>query len=307
MRSDYRLRVGFHRWFLRAPARFSWRFRNRTRLVVLAYHDVVDVVAFRRQIGFLALRMRPIALDDALRAIEGSLSLPPRSVLVTFDDGDRSVYEQAMPILRNFGIPAVLFVVAGHVGTSRPLWFREVRALLRQGAVSPSLRIRSPDGAVRLLKRLPDANRLHIIQELRSSIGTPASQHQLQPQELREMEAAGIDIGNHTLTHPCLDQCTDEKIRAELTQAHEALREWLGHPPRAFSYPNGNGDKRAECILEALGYKAAFLFDHKVGFFPSADRFQISRVRVNSTTSLARFRSIVNGLHPFIHHALGRA
>ncbi|MFQ5647094.1 MAG: polysaccharide deacetylase family protein [bacterium] len=52
-------------------------------------------------------------LSDALH---GRKKLPPRPVIITFDDGFMSVYEQAYPVLQEFGFQATVFVVAEFLG-----------------------------------------------------------------------------------------------------------------------------------------------------------------------------------------------
>lgn len=274
---------------------------------MLAYHDVADPERFAQQVEYLTSAMHPVSLDEVLAAQGGGQGLPRRAVLVTFDDGNRSVYEQALPVLREHGVPAALFVVAGLLDGKQPFWWVEAEELLRRGGQTPILGEVGPVAGVAALKRLPDERRLAALEQLRRSAGeTPLEMPQLTRSELRVLESGGVRIGNHTLTHPCLDRCTDEKVRFELSRAHEILAEALGRPPTAFAYPNGNWDPRAAATLEELGYAAAFLFDHRIGRYPPADALRISRVRVNSTTPLDRFRILISGLHPFLHHTIGR-
>lgn len=280
--------------------------RNGQRLIVLAYHDVGDADSFGRHMALVRRAMHPVGVDELLDAQAAVRPLPRRAVLVTFDDGDRSVYERALPVLREHGIPAVVFVIAGLIDSDRPTWFYEARELVRRGLTIRGLGSGSADDMVRHLKRLPDDERRRRIDELRSGAPGPIRQSQLTTEELREMAHSGVEIGNHTYTHPCLDRCTDAVVDVEMSRAHEALTSCLGRAPRVFAYPNGNHDPRAEAVLQRIGYGAAFLFDHRIGRLPAANPFRISRVRVNSTTSMLRFRSIVMGAHPFIHHALGR-
>ncbi len=276
--------------------------------MALAYHDVRDPAGLARHMDYLMQKMRPVALDDVLGAVAGHQKLPPRAVLVTFDDGDPSVVEHALPILRERGVPGIAFVIAGLLDTEQPLWWVELEELVRRGGTAPGLEGCTPATAVRALKRLPNELRLHAIQELRRNAASPSVVvPQLRRSDLPLLETAGVRIGNHSLTHPCLDLCTDAQVAAEVTQAHEVLTAALGAAPRVFAYPNGNHDPRTARVLEALGYEAAFLFDHRVASFPPADRFRISRVRVNSTTSLGRFRLMISGLHPGFHHAIGRS
>jgi peptidoglycan/xylan/chitin deacetylase (PgdA/CDA1 family) len=98
-----------------------------------------------------------------------------------------------------------------------------------------------------------------------------------------------------------------EKIEREIGEAHAVLSSALGHEPTAFAYPNGDHDPRVRGAVQRTGYRLGFLFDHRVSAWPPEDSLRISRLRVDSTATLDRFRLIVSGLHPFLHHALGRA
>ena len=80
----------------------------------------------------------------------------------------------------------------------------------------------------------------------------------------------------------------------------------LGRRPRAFAYPDGARSDEAARVLASHGYEVAFLFDHRRARVPGNDRWGISRLRVNSTTSLDRFATILSGLHPAIHRLRGR-
>jgi len=292
----------------RSPAQALFRRRSRRRLTVLAYHAVTDARRFERQLDLIARVGRPVALDGVLAAAAGERELPPAALLVTFDDGDRSVLEVALPLLRERGIPAVVFVVAGLLDGDAPPWWREAEGLEAAGGTCSALPGRLGRRLVAALKRLPDEERRLAIAELRSTAGGAAPpEPQLRTQELATLEAAGLEIGSHTLSHPCLPRCPDATVTEEIESAHARLTAALGRPPRAFAYPNGDHDPRAEALLARLGYRAAFLFDHRPQPLPLSMPLRFSRVRVNSDTGLDRFRIILSGLHPALHHAMGRA
>jgi glycosyltransferase involved in cell wall biosynthesis/peptidoglycan/xylan/chitin deacetylase (PgdA/CDA1 family) len=104
--------------------------RPRT-LRVLAYHAIADlrgapVVAeyavpparFRRQLGLLGrLGFHFVSPDEFLVFLRGQGGLPPRPLLLTFDDGYSDLLSQA-PFLAERGIPAVVFAVSGQLGGS---------------------------------------------------------------------------------------------------------------------------------------------------------------------------------------------
>jgi peptidoglycan/xylan/chitin deacetylase (PgdA/CDA1 family) len=293
------------RW---SPAQLAFKRQAARRLTVLAYHGVRDADRFQRQLDHLAGTMRPVSLDQVIEATAGRAELPRRAVLITFDDGERSVLETAAPLLGQRGLPAVAFVVAGLLDTDEPFWWAEVEQLVGRGASASRSPGSDPRTLVQRLKRAPDEERLAVISQLRrASPGPRPRMPQLRSDELPALEAAGIVVGNHTFSHPCLPRCGEERLRSEIDDAHHLLGEALGHEPRAFAYPNGDWDGRAERLLADRGYAVAFLFDHRVSPMTPSHRLRISRVRVNSHTGLDRFAVIVSGLHPALHHARGRS
>src|SRR4029077_20836745 len=70
----------------------------------------------------------PITLDDWRQAAAGRTPLPPRPVLITFDDGYRSVARIGAPILAAHQLPAVVFVCSDPILRRRLLWFDAVAA-----------------------------------------------------------------------------------------------------------------------------------------------------------------------------------
>jgi len=269
---------------------------------VLAYHGVDDADHFSAHLDHLVRRSRPVELDDLRAAVAGRRPLPQRAVLITFDDGERSVLDVGLPLLLTRGVPAVAFVVAGALDGVEPHWWTEVEALVAAGGWTSSLPGKSAVELIRLCKQASDDRRLAAIAELRASASQASPPAvQLRRDELRSMESAGIAIGNHTLTHPVLPRCTNDKIVTEVTSAHQILTDALGHPPAAFSYPNGDRDPRVRRAVADCGYEVAFLFDHSLSRRRPSEPDQISRLRVDSTTEMDRFRTILSGLHPALH------
>jgi peptidoglycan/xylan/chitin deacetylase (PgdA/CDA1 family) len=92
---------------------------------ILAYHSLdssgsvlsVAPEVFRRQMVILRERgFHGIGLGHLLSGWQGRRDLPRRPVVLTFDDGFRSVLEEAVPVLTELGFSATIFVVAGYCG-----------------------------------------------------------------------------------------------------------------------------------------------------------------------------------------------
>jgi peptidoglycan/xylan/chitin deacetylase (PgdA/CDA1 family) len=101
-----------------------WASRQR-RVRAITYHRfgdsvadpfTVSVPAFDAQMRTLARDGRLVSLDDVAEFVAGRRALRSDSVLVTIDDGCRSLYREALPVLREYDVPAVAFVTAGLIG-----------------------------------------------------------------------------------------------------------------------------------------------------------------------------------------------
>ncbi|WP_431677320.1 polysaccharide deacetylase family protein [Kitasatospora sp. KL5] len=298
---------GADRALRRSPFQAWFRRRSAGRLAVLGYHGVEDAAAFGAHLDLLQRRFVPVSLEQVEAAVHGGRPLPPRSVLVTFDDGDHSVHSRGLPMLAARGIPAVCFVIPGLVGTDTPFWWEEVEHLVRHGARTDRLPPAAPEATAHTLKLLPEGERRLALAELRATAAVPAPRRrQLSGGELRELEAAGVVIGNHTLTHPCLDRCDDEQVRTEVLEAHRQLTDLLGRPPAAFAYPNGNTDERVHRILQQAGYRTGFLYNHRLADPSALHPLRIDRLVVSTRTSTDRLETILSGFHPALFRA-GRA
>lgn len=292
----------------RTPAYVAYRHRNRDKLRVLAYHEVDTPETFSEQLAYLKRHTHPIGLPELLRSLRTGMPLPDRSTLVTFDDGDRTIVDNALPALQKYELPAVAFVVTGGVTSSEPFWWEEVKQLFGHGDRPAGFRGTTPGQLITWLKMLPCSAMLEALNQLRATAGYPPLQARprLQADHLGLLESNGVLIGNHSYSHLLLDRCSDDLVLEQIGEAHDRLTEWLGHEPEAFAYPNGNIDERARLALLAQGYKAAFLFDHRLEDRIPPDPLAISRLRVNASSSVDRLALILSGLHTDLLRLRGR-
>lgn len=160
----------------------------------------------RSQLDWLVDRgLRGVSVAELLRArAQGD---PRRLVGLTFDDGFRDFFT-AIPLLRERGFTASVYVVAGKFGD-----------------------VNDWDPAPRL----------------------PL----LSVAEIREVAAAGFEVGSHSLTHARLPALPDAEVEREIRASREALGEVLGSPPAGFCYPYGAYDSRVVRVVSAAGYEYA--------------------------------------------------
>ena len=94
--------------------------------IVINYHEVLDDQHHERGLAALSIdtgelvaqfswlrehNYHPVSLEDIVQASQDKRRLPPHAVLLTFDDGFRSVYTQVFPLLQLYQYPAVVALV----------------------------------------------------------------------------------------------------------------------------------------------------------------------------------------------------
>lgn len=242
-------------------------------VAVLCYHGVRSAKKVRGPMTFPGLHVTPDELRQHLRLLAETCDLlsletfrslldpgargqarPPRPVLVTFDDGYRSVLTEAAPLLRRFGVPAAVFVTTGPVLGGELFWFD---AVARQRG----------ERAVEEAKSLPYAAWKRLAAEHQTRAEPEDPNAPLSPEELRQLAAEPtIEIGGHTVDHPILAHASEAQQRDEIRRNREHLATLLGGAPRAFAYPNGrpglNFTAQTEAVVEAVGYEDAFSTEH---------------------------------------------
>lgn len=83
-------------------------------------------------------------------------------------------------------------------------------------------------------------------------------------EQLKEIEANGITIESHTLTHPKLEELPDDEIRSELLNSKNLLEQNLGHPVEFLAYPTGTYNLHIAGIAQNVGYKGAFTIKYGI-------------------------------------------
>mgnify|MGYP003301222250 CR=1 FL=1 len=156
--------------------------REQTRVAVLGYHNfsntrpVSDMLMrtseFCQQMQYIQdAGLTVITMQDFLEWLLGDRCLPERCVLITIDDGWRSVYTDAYPVLRAYGYPFTLFLYTTYLsGRGQSMTPEMIREMTEQGAtigshstthLYPSQWKRfaedSPEYATQLKQELPDS------------------------------------------------------------------------------------------------------------------------------------------------------
>jgi peptidoglycan/xylan/chitin deacetylase (PgdA/CDA1 family) len=147
---------------------------------ILCYHrfgdhgDRLEVseAQFREQLTYLKENnYRVIPLKHLQGFLRGEQALPKRAVVLTIDDGHRSIYETAFPLLKEFGYPVTLFVYTDFIGKGGLRW-KELEEMVAGGLVDVQPHSKSHDN---LTKRRFGEDRAHYQRRLRSEVNEPTA------------------------------------------------------------------------------------------------------------------------------------
>src|SRR5271157_4839068 len=294
---------------------FTQWIRRRSFCIVM-YHgvtsDTMPVASwcqlhpseFANQIDYLDREYKVLPLSEIVQRLWDGKTIPDRAVAITFDDGFRNVYSTAFPILRRYHAPATVFLVTSVIGTRQPAWpdllHHDIASTrcecLELDGRAFSLRTKSQRTRVssilrQMLKALPDDERQHRFQELRSKLGplnvdTNSPHATLNWEEIEELSRTGLfDFGAHTHSHPILSRCPVEKQYEEIKLARDILRDRLGRCD-LFAYPNGQTEDfttETKRILKELGFRCGLSTQPGLNQ-TGTDPFALRRVGVGHDT-----------------------
>jgi peptidoglycan/xylan/chitin deacetylase (PgdA/CDA1 family) len=265
-------------------------------LTVLAYHRVTEwdtptfdtfrpnvsatPAAFAAQMDFLHQHFNVISLDDLLAALRGTGHLPRHPALITFDDGYRDNYDHAFPVLRQRGLPAVIFLTTGYIGGTRLFWWdivaycffhtRQQEADLpligTQQWHDPASRETVMNRLLTALKQVPEDEKVAAVETLPRLMGVTLPPHGsgemfLTWEHVRELIANGVAMGAHTQSHPIMTRIPLERARAEACGAKTHIEAETGQPVTTLAYTNGlasDFNQELQTVLHQSGFEAAF-------------------------------------------------
>lgn len=309
--------------------------RRGAYLTVLCYHRILDrppdfpfdddlvsasPAQFEEELRFIESRYRVINFQTLREHMAREKRLPERSLIITFDDGYIDNYEVAYPLLKRHGLTAVMFVTAGYMGARRLFWWDRLAlvaktARARRGAIEEPLALAIdldafPDAQaaarhlIHTAKTLPESGKELLIARLAAALGAEIDEGRhsmtMSWDNLREMSAAGIEIGAHSVNHPIFSNVDAGLLAREVSGSKELIEKELGREVIAFGAP-GRGripaaEKRSfELALGALvrssGYSFSTMYQWGLVYERSFDPFAVRRIGIERYDTPSLFRA----------------
>lgn len=256
--------------------------------VTVAYHDVQDGEGDPRYLGVRTERLvahfgwlrengyQPVSVDQILAARDGGKPLPPKAVLLTFDDGYRSFYDRVFPLLKATGWPAVLAPVGAWLDApaDQPVDFGGLPTPRERFATWAQVAEMAASGLVEVGAHTDDLHE-----------GVLAN-----PQGNTQPAAATRQYDPATATYES-DEAFTRRLEADVVAITAKIRKVTGKSPRVWIWPYGAANGTALAVVKRHGYQIAATLDEGMGH--TANLYNTPRLLVTGDPSVDQFASAV--------------
>lgn len=317
----------------------------RGKVTILMYHRVVTGVelssqfiqpgmyvtsdTFDRQVRFLREHFDVVSMHELLAMrLRKVWNTNRRYCVITFDDGWLDNYVHAFPVLRQYDVPATIFLPTGVVGTAMWFWPEQVGWLTQQFALLPpkrkaetlaSLRaggswlngiagmmeVGQSDSLIEHCKAVSHERIGELVCRLTEEMGArlPDERLVVNWEEVGEMSAAKISFGSHSVAHKILTTVSDAELHEEVYGSLKALQQKSLNVVPVFCYPNGNYSAKVMRCVEAAGYSAATTTEPGWEVPDTSRMFRLKRIGIHNdlTSSESLFAFHLAGFNARVH------
>lgn len=257
----------------------EYQFLPRTSLVMTEKD-------FERHVQFISNYLNIMHPNEFLvKMREGTL--PPRSCIITFDDGFASTLNKAYPILRKYNMPFIVFISTGFVSNLKP-WDDHILQSIIYSAQFQGKKIimfddlkiefdysnssKIKETKMRLFQIFQDKisfqkreRFLAFVRETLNARNSPDYPRMLTEDEVQYLSANGVVIGAHTEWHVSVEADGPEIFYQQVNQSKKTLEGITGKRIYHFAYPYG---LKRHCVnavelIRECGFQYAFTASSK--------------------------------------------
>ncbi len=280
-------------------------FNLRDRHHLINYHYIEDPRAdfsgihpvpparFEKEVGYMAEYGTIVSVPEVCAAAEAGS--PDILFAITFDDGLKDQYENAVPILKKYEATATFFPITKTFDGKLPQthkihlllsrfsanelidrlndWFSkrdDTRSFLipKDRRVTDKRKLRDDVLTANFKEtlnlvgaKLEEELLAFLFDALKLDEKALARQLFMTPDQIRELDALGYTIGSHTHNHYALDLQPREVVETEVTTANKRLSPLVQKPLTIFSYPHGGTNKMVQEVIARNGFQYAFTIE----------------------------------------------
>lgn len=192
----------------------------------------VNPVVFEQQLLYLQVTgYQTINMDDLYNYSKGYKKLPPKPVLLTFDDGYKDSFTKAFPILQKYKMKGDFAIITKVVGQSDYMSWDDIKALQAAGNSINS----------------------HTLWHCSLAYPIDRTRGVYRPTPI----SGSSDLGDCPVMNDG-SQLDSAQVNGELVKSKAVLEQNLGTPVHAIIYPFGHWNKQTEEMAKAAGYSFGF-------------------------------------------------
>jgi peptidoglycan/xylan/chitin deacetylase (PgdA/CDA1 family) len=204
-----------------------------------------------------------ISFSESVKLLQQGNPIPPKTVVITFDDGFRNNYVYAYQILMKYGFSGIFFLVSDFIDSEEPFpWMKQ-------------------HGEPR--------------EEIKDALP-------MKWRQARKMLHGGMEFGSHSLDHRKLDGLHGEELYYEINDSKKTIERQLNQRVIAFAFPYGiSGAVGILEVLRECGYEAALgIEEGRMGL--SDNVFNMKRIAVVEDDGIFWFKLKVSGSYDLPLH-----
>lgn len=300
-----------------------WNNLNGKRLLILTFHRVskndkitglptisITHENFKSLLKFLKKRYSIISLKDYLQTIKNGTKLDDNCLILSFDDCYKDILDNALPVLKKYNMPAILFAPIKAINEGEYFWWdvfylqvtrsdkvqfeksnhadstlnHFLQWIERVSSEPPRNKIRAMAEFIEALQKAPQHIRSSVTEII---IETYKSQQKnqnsipqiMQWEDIEGIYTQGFEIGSHTVSHRFLASLPDEEVIEELTESKQKLENSLAEKITCFCYPGGKYNKKTVELVKQAGYQCAVTTNPGLNATDS-NLFELKRINI---------------------------
>jgi peptidoglycan/xylan/chitin deacetylase (PgdA/CDA1 family) len=288
-------------------ARASRKFYPKNGAIIFYGHRVTDddegcLQGLRpswlaEQLDYLSRHYHFISLSKLIDYYERRESIPPNSVIMTFDDGFRDNFTNAYPILQQYHVPATVFLATGCVSSGDLPWPQQVGCLFQKTKVdrlchvttqkipvmlkSPRDRNTARAAVMEALGPMPRVERERSVAELSDLLHVEIPRDRMLTwEQVKTMQNGGIEFGAHSFSHPWMPLLSLEEARWEMEASLQDIQRHCGGIRPPFAFPAGLRTPDLVKLAISVGFRSVFQthYNLRVNQIGVNDQFSLSRM-----------------------------
>ncbi len=259
---------------------------QKNKVTIVLYHGI-SAELFERHVQYYKKAYNLISLEQYLQSRKIKSVLPPKSLVITFDDGYKRNYP-LLNVVNKYDVPITIFLCSEVVNTQRSFWFD-----------APF-----PPGDMEKLSKMSNTAKLSYLRQFGfDETKELAERSVLNKKEVLEMSSR-INFQAHTRFHPFLPNCDDAMAKKEIFECKSKLENDFGFRINVFAYPNGDYCERDLQLVKEAGYEAALT---TMPFYNTEDTdlHQLKRLNIPDAADVNEAAVKASGLWTFLRLACG--